>query len=130
MCASSCGGSGTVVCAGSCCPGSACCGPDCQTQHTIGATSQNYYDCNPLATPGNAATYNANLAKEAAKAINSSAQPSQTTCPAPYPGNVITVPTGSGGYALFQYTGQLAGYMSYASSGVPACPTPSSPTWT
>jgi Stigma-specific protein, Stig1 len=129
MCASSCGGSGTVVCAGSCCPGTACCGPDCQTQHTIGATAQNYYDCNPLATPGDAATYSANLAKEAAKAINSSATPSQTTCPG---GSVVSIPTGNGGYAVLQYTGSLAGYMAYNNTQFPnpGCPNSSSPTWT
>ncbi len=123
-CSSTCGGGATVVCASSCCPGTGCCGPDCQTAHNTGA-GQNFYDCAPPGVPGQPSTYSLALAEEAWAAFNngSSSGASRLTCPG---GNVYQG-FSNGEWGTWGYTGSIAGYVHIGTT--PTCPTTSSPTW-
>jgi cysteine-rich repeat protein len=102
-----------------------CCGNGCGTTHLNGL-GQNFFDCAPLAVPGNAATYNSTLAAEARSAW-------------PFSGNDQTLLCGSesgaarmtaNSCALWIYTGPLAGHVHLNTAGAGCfCASASDPTW-
>jgi hypothetical protein len=100
--------------------------PPCAINHSNGL-GQTYTDCQPLGTPGNAATYTLVMAQEAANAFlaGHTGQVSTGTCGI---ANAVIV-TGPASSEVWAYSGPLAGLVLETSGGPPFCPATGDPTW-
>jgi hypothetical protein len=121
---------GKLDCGGACCDGTLCCpGNACQPAHANGL-GQSYFDCSPLGTPGNPATYSLSMAQEAAGAWNASGTSVPTACG----GETCLGWRTSSDCAVWCYGSTLAGYVyrNAIASLVCTCPvvgTPNTFTW-
>jgi hypothetical protein len=116
-----------ICCAGpvcgttpACCQGTTCCSGDvCQPAHPNGL-GQSYYDCRPLGTPGDPATYDSQMASEAAVAWSPSGTTSPLVCGAVT--CVARLKAGPpGDCAVWCYSGTLAGLVGHSSVATIAC---------
>lgn len=116
-----------------CCPGvdpvDCCAGATCPVKHDTGVGGSYWY-CGPLGKPGDATTYNKEMAERAAKAWRPSGSLNALSCPAGV-GDAIENLDGTSSKALWVYSGSSAGRaVSCISGGSCTCPTPTSTmTW-
>jgi hypothetical protein len=113
------------------CAGTPCCGTLCG-KHQNGVPGQTYLDCaSPLGTPGNAATYTAKMANEAATAW---AQGTLGTSTCNGTGDAVVYAQTATQCAVWTYTGSAVGHMlvndgaGYCGAGC-CCVRTSDPTW-
>jgi hypothetical protein len=113
--ATNCGACGKVCAGGQSCVSASCV---CQLSHSNGL-GQTYLDCgNPLGTPGNAATYNATMATEAATSAFSG---TVSILPAACAGASAALNQSGTACGVWTYNGTAAGYVHY-DPGACVCP--------
>jgi hypothetical protein len=102
------------------CAGTPCCGVLCgKHDDGIGST---YVDCaDPLGTPGNAATYNLNMANLVVKTFAGGNKTILGNCFNQY-SCAAEENTATGECYVWCYTGQAAGYLAHSTDGSCACP--------
>jgi hypothetical protein len=103
-----------------------------QTQHQNGL-GQSYVDpADPLGTPGNAGTYNVNMATLAATAWQQpgpeKSSSGQCGRGGPTPSQAVTKQTATS-CAVWAFTGALAGHVHLNQANTCVCPSPSDPAW-
>jgi hypothetical protein len=109
-----------------------CCSTSCQTTHSNGI-GQNFYDCNPQGSPGNASTYSATLANEACIAFTGDgAQCAGYVCSGHGGADLICSAGSSVACVCWAYDTTAAGHV--YNSGSPGdsncgCPFTTDPTW-